>query len=111
MSILYSGKSDGLVSLDQMRQLPAAQVLGPRHNPQPFHVFIDSVYDGLQDRGYEITESEFSLTDENNKFFGAVRVDHDDLKYSKIWARVCLRYAGNGLFQFMLFRFRWSMVN
>ena len=65
MSILYSGKSDGLVSLDQMRQLPPAQVLGPRHNPQPFHIFIDNVIDGLQDRGYEITESEFSLTDEN----------------------------------------------
>jgi len=83
MSILYSGKSDGLVSLDQMKQLPPAQVLGPRHNPQPFHIFIDNVIDGLQDRGYEITESEFSLTDENNKFFGAVKIDHSDLGYSE----------------------------
>jgi len=76
MTLLFSNANS---SLDQIRALPVANVLGARHNPAPFSDFIDGAISRLKDRGFSIVDEEWELTEKNQRFFGVLKITNDEL--------------------------------
>ena len=76
MTLLFSKANS---SLEQIRALPVANVLGARHNPAPFSDFIDGAISRLENRGFSIVDEEWELTEKNQRFFGVLKITNDEL--------------------------------
>jgi len=64
----------GNITLEQLKELPTPQPLGPRHRPVPFGEFAEEVVHQFTVAGFEVANQEYKVTNEGLRFFGALEV-------------------------------------
>lgn len=71
MSLLYSNAN---IDLPALRTLEIPEARGRFHQPYGFGQYVDDVVEVLDSQGILVTDSEFEVSDDRNKFFGALEV-------------------------------------
>jgi hypothetical protein len=71
MGLLYG---TGNITRQELSQLDTPEANGPWHRPVPFGDYIDMVTDSLIGRGATIVSEEFQLTNNSQRFFGAMQI-------------------------------------
>jgi hypothetical protein len=74
MSLLYSHAGNPHLSLAELAQVPTPPAMGPRHNPYPFHTYVEDVEESLDRVGYEVLERDLEVTHDQQRFFGALAI-------------------------------------
>lgn len=64
--------SGQVVTLDELRQIPAGPSLGSRHRPVAHGVLVDAVRDSFAARGYGIAREQYAVAKEGARLFGAI---------------------------------------
>ena len=76
MTLLYSQAN---ITREQLQQVPTPAPMGRFHQPYPFHEFIDDVYEGLDRNNLSVLDSEFEISKDGMKLFGAMEVSIDTI--------------------------------
>lgn len=72
--LCYHTPGDMPMTRAQMANLPKFPQLGPRHNPVPFHHFINDTIDTLDAEGFEVLADEYVVNAPQTRFFGVLEV-------------------------------------
>ena len=77
MALFYSSGTDVRCSLEQLHQVPTPSAFsrGPSHYPVPFGDYADLVIKQLDNIGFGISEQEYAVTKDGERFFGAIEVE------------------------------------
>ena len=68
------------VSLDALRTIPTPQSMGPRHQPIPHSLLVDTVLDQISNRGWSVKKMKLGVSAKGQKLFGTMDlngVTHD----------------------------------
>jgi hypothetical protein len=63
------------VTYNELASLPLPTSLGTRHQPFPFHYFIDEVKNHLERDAFKVSAEAYGLSKDGNKFFGLLELE------------------------------------
>jgi len=71
-STLYNHCGAGVVTLEQIAEIPAGEALGPRHKPVPHIDLVNGVKEAFTGRGYDVAAEVYSVTKNGARLFGVL---------------------------------------
>ncbi len=73
-NLMYSSKTDTLVTRAEMADLPLPQSLGRFHQPYSFSEYVEQVHESLDIEGLVATEQEYAIQKDGQRMFGLMTI-------------------------------------